>query len=235
FLSFSEIAPVLLICTIGRFSAVSRVSVVLGTSISMPNSITCAVSMKMISNTRTTSTRGTILISESVPFEPPKRRRPIPESLPSENAIPYILTLALQISLRQVQELEREIFHPGSHLFDSMAEVVVGHRGRNRRRETQSRRQQRIRNAGSDRAHTCRSAQRKHLKRLDNPEHGAEQADKRRDRCGGREPVHVALQPRNLFAHAELQSPFDRHHVADPRTRLNLARDFAIAKIEDRG
>src|SRR6185295_8893323 len=114
----------------GSSSLVSLTSLTSGTLISTPNSMTCAVSMKMISRTSTTSTRGTMLISESVPLPVPKRRWPSPlrDALPllTEKAI-WIL-LALEHALGCVQELERKIFHARAHHLYAIPEIVVKHR-----------------------------------------------------------------------------------------------------------
>ena len=52
---------------IGNSSVLSLLWRTLGTSTSRPNSMTCAVSMKITSSTITTSTSGTMLISASAP------------------------------------------------------------------------------------------------------------------------------------------------------------------------
>ena len=53
--------------------------------------MTCAVNMKMISSTSTTSTSGTMLISESALLPPrnlrPNRPLPLPFDPPTENAM----------------------------------------------------------------------------------------------------------------------------------------------------
>src|SRR5581483_3566268 len=88
--------------------------------------------MKMMSSTRTTSTKGTTLISDSalVPRKRP-RREPLPE-VPIENAM-----LPLESSFGQVQEFELKILHARAKLFDRIAEQVVENGSRNGRSETQ--------------------------------------------------------------------------------------------------
>src|ERR1700733_15296047 len=89
----------------GRSWTFSFTGFTLGTPTCKPNSITCAVSMKIISSASTTSTNGTMLISASAGV-PRKRPRPSPLELLRENAM-----LPLQTSFGQVQELEHEVFH----------------------------------------------------------------------------------------------------------------------------
>jgi hypothetical protein len=69
----------------------------------MPNSITWAVSMKMISSTSTTSTNGVTLISDRL-APPPRRRDPNPPPPLPDNA----MALFSETALGQVQELERK-------------------------------------------------------------------------------------------------------------------------------
>src|SRR5947199_10600767 len=107
----------------------SLTDLVLGTSTSIPESMTCAVIMKMMSSTSTTSTKGVTLISESA-VVPWNRLRP--------DAPPLLTVIAIRSAsvraFRQIEELEREIVHTGAHFLDDVAEVVVGD-GRGNSRE----------------------------------------------------------------------------------------------------
>src|SRR5438046_1561112 len=97
----------------------------LGTSISRPNSITWAVSMKMISSTRTTSTKGTILISANDVVPPRNRPRLIPpDDAPSEKA------MLLHASFGEIQELEHEVLHARCKLLDRGPKKIVKDCGR---------------------------------------------------------------------------------------------------------
>src|SRR6266542_722936 len=84
----------------------------LGTSTSMPNSITWAVSIKMMSSTSTTSTKGVTLMS-AIAAVPWNRRRPPP--LPP---LTEIATLLSEAPLGQVQEFQREVVHARAHFAD---------------------------------------------------------------------------------------------------------------------
>src|SRR5260370_40169113 len=91
-----------------------------GTSTSSPNSITCAVSMKIMSSTRTTSTSGTTLISASE-LTPRKRPRfPAPTELVVENAISVAET-----SLHGIEEIEGEMFHAGAEFLERAPKSAV--------------------------------------------------------------------------------------------------------------
>src|SRR5260370_35907293 len=110
--------------TTGKSCTFSRMGLTFGTSTSSPNSITCAVSMKMISSTRTTSTSGTTLISASE-LTPRKRPRlPVPAELVVENAMSVI-----EASFHEIQELKDEIFHAGAEFLDRAPKYVVENRG----------------------------------------------------------------------------------------------------------
>src|SRR5260221_2500884 len=106
--------------TTGKSCTFSRMGLTFGTSTSSPNSITCAVSMKMMSSTRTTSTSGTTLISANE-LTPRKRPRlPVPAELVVENAMSVIET-----SFHEIQELEDEVFHAGTEFLDRAPKYVL--------------------------------------------------------------------------------------------------------------
>src|SRR3979411_2672627 len=99
--------------TTGKSWTFSRMGFTFGTSTSRPNSITCAVSMKMISSTSTTSTSGTTLISDS---ELPTRHRP--RMPPTAELVVENAMSALETSFHEIQKLEDEIFHAGAEFLD---------------------------------------------------------------------------------------------------------------------
>src|SRR5215469_5260169 len=143
--SLRYVVPSFVRLTTGISCAVSFTCRTLGTSTCNPNSITWAVSMKMISNTSTTSTNGVMLISAS--GAPPRRRPTPPPPLPFvEKAI-----LRSEIPFGHVQELQREVFHARTHFADAVAEQVIEHGGRNGREEPHGGGNQRFGNAGRDR------------------------------------------------------------------------------------
>src|ERR1043165_2162005 len=130
--------------TTGRSWAVSFVSLTFGTSTCSPYSITCAVSMKMISNTSTTSTNGVTLISDSI-CPPPRRRDPKPPPL-TDNAMSLSET-----TFRHIEEFERKIVHARPDFADRVAEIVIENRRRDGREKPDGGRDERLRDAGSHR------------------------------------------------------------------------------------
>src|SRR5471032_3032852 len=133
-LSLSHVVPSLVIETTGISLTFLSTGRTLGTSTSMPNSMTCAVSMKMISSTSTTSTKGVTLISDRVEVVP-RLRDPYPPPLPPPRLPPpltdnAIALLPAETALGHVQELERKVIHAGANFADGVAEMVVCDGGR---------------------------------------------------------------------------------------------------------
>src|SRR5712692_1307181 len=162
--------------TTGRFSAFSCTCFTWGTFISRPNSITCAVSIKMMRRTRTTSTRGTTLISDKAAFPRPKRPRPKPPFPPllKEKAMLYLL---LVVALGDVEKLQREILHALADFFQDVPEVIVEHRRGDGRGQAQGGGDQRARNARRHRAHAGGASETQRLERIDDAPHRTEQTD----------------------------------------------------------
>src|ERR1039458_2271848 len=132
------VTPSLVTVTTGICWAVSFTIRTFGTSTSMPNSITWAVSMKMISRTSTTSTNGVTLISERL--DPPARLRdPYPPPL-REKA----MALFSAAALGEVQKLHREVVHARAQFPDAVAEVVIEDSRRDGRRQAHRRGNQRL-------------------------------------------------------------------------------------------
>src|SRR5215470_3911087 len=143
--------------TTGRSLTVSLVVFTAGTSTSMPDSITWAVSIKMISSTSSTSTNGVTLISDSAapPRRPPRPRPPL--SL-VEKATGHSSPLLLKVALGHIQELDGEVVHARADFLEHVTEVVVENSRRNSRAQADRGREQRV---GDARPHrTQRSAAR---------------------------------------------------------------------------
>src|SRR5579864_3126748 len=180
----------------GSSCTFSLTGLTLGTSISRPNSITCAVSMKMMSKTRTTSTNGTILISASEVVPRNRPRLIPPEEVPSEKA------MLLHASFGEVQELEHEVFHARGKLLDGVPEQIVEYRCWNSGGQTHRGGDQGLGNSRRNRAQAGCSGVSELLEGVDNAPDGAEQSDEGRDRgCRGKQ-WHVAFEPGDLLAHA---------------------------------
>src|SRR5579862_5602214 len=144
-----------------------------GTSISRPNSITCAVSMKIMSSTRTTSTSGTILISANEVVLPRKRPRLIPPEFPSEKA------MLLHASFGKVQELEHEVFHASAEFLDGVPKEIVENGGRNGSGQSHRGGDQGFGNSRSDCAQAGRTGGTELLECIDDAPDGSKQSDER--------------------------------------------------------
>src|SRR5581483_4489025 len=172
----------------GRSSALfSATCFVFGTSISMPYSMACAVIIKMMSNTNTTSTNGVTLISESAPA-PWRRRLPPPFDPPpfTEMAI----WLLPETAFGQIHELIGEIIHFRSDFTNGMAEDVVENGRGNCGGKTHRRGDQGLRDAGADGAQAGAAHGTEILKGADDAENRAEQSNERRHTRGSGKPVH---------------------------------------------
>src|SRR5580658_11123761 len=193
--------------------------------------MTWAVSIKMISSTSTTSTRGTMLISASEGL-PRNRPRRSPLEVFREKAMLIAPSLSLQGALRQIQELELKVFHARAEFLDRAAEHIVENSCWNGGKESHRGGDQGFRDAWRYGPEAGGAGGVQLLECVDDAPDGSKQADERRDRCGCGEHVHVALQARDLFAHPELQRAFQRKRIGDAAARFHLARYFVIAKIE---
>src|SRR5579863_9690719 len=115
----------------------------------MPNSITCAVSMKMMSSTSTTSTKGVTLISARLDEPALRRRDPYPPPF-----VEIAMTLLPEGALRQVEKLHGEVVHTRTQFADLVAEEVIEDGCRNRGHQAEGRSHQSFGNARGDGAET---------------------------------------------------------------------------------
>src|ERR1019366_1699011 len=214
--------------TTGRSCALSFTACTLGTSTSMPNSITWAVSMKMISSTSTTSTKGVTLISDRLP-PPPRRREPYPPPPLTDNA----MALLSETALGHVQELHGKVVHARADFPDPVAEDVIEDRRGDSGRKARRRGNQRFRDAWRNRAQAGRSHLSQLVKRADDAQHRAEQPNERRNRRGSGQPAHVALELGDLFAHPQLQGALQSGAVGHLAARLHLTLDLLVPEIKD--
>src|ERR1051326_6528526 len=129
--------------------------------------------MKMISSTSITSTSGTTLISASeVLTRRPRPRRPLLAA-----ADGWTFGILGEIPLGDVQELHREVVHLRGKVLHAIRQMVVENHSRNRRKETQRRRDERFRDARRDRAEVRRARLRNAFECRHDAPHGAEQSD----------------------------------------------------------
>src|SRR5579864_5944077 len=127
--------------------------------------------MKMISSTRTTSTKGVTLIS-AIGARPRDRLPPDDEG--GVNAI----ALASETPLDQVQELERKVVHTRAHLFEQMAEVVVEDRRGDGGKKPHGGGNQSFRDAGPDGFQTGAARRAQFVERADDADDRTQQSNK---------------------------------------------------------
>src|SRR5579872_4676297 len=157
--------------------------------------------MKMMSSTRTTSTKGVTLISARLPVPPRRLRDPKP--------LPPLTEIAMasfsEAAFRQVQKLHGKVVHARAHFADLLAENVVEDGCRNGGDESDGCGNQRFRNARPESAQAGCALRSESLKGLNDAQHRAQQPDKRGHRRSGRQLVHITFQLGDLLADAELQ------------------------------
>src|SRR5579875_1101144 len=124
--------------------------------------------MKIISRTRKISVSGVMLISQNIPPPP-------------DGALIAISALSPQ---RRVDQARRANMDGRVNPFDLLRKVVVEDHGDNRDRKAQRGRDQSFRNTGRDDRKSSSAHDRHRLKRRQDADDGAEQADKWRRRAG---------------------------------------------------
>src|SRR4029077_6125822 len=135
----------------------------------MPRYIIGAVSMKISSRTRTTSTSGMMLISAMV--EPMRR----PSPLSKLNAIFGHARPLGHAPRQEVEQLEREALHLRGPVLHAIDEVVVADHGGDRGAQPGRGGDQRFRNAGRDHGEARRTLLPDSVEGGDDPEDGAEE------------------------------------------------------------
>src|SRR6266702_172642 len=211
---------------------------VFGTSTSIPDGRICAVIMKMISNTRTTSTNGTMLISESevcVDLESGgvfliRYMRPGRTGAP---LIKHLLHLRGYFQRKSVQPL-REIPN-------ILQKLIVEDNRRNRRRKARRGGHKGLRDAGRHRAKAGGSGAAKTRERIDNPPHSSKETDEWRYRSGGSQPRHAFFDATHLVGRSDLHAhghglqTFQFGWMRVTRDAPHLALQFAITRRVHRG
>src|SRR5580698_385762 len=202
--SLRYVVPSFCIWTTGSSCAVSLTYRVFGTSTCKPYSITCAVNMKIMSSTRTTSTNGVTLISAR--GAPPRlpRRDPKPPPFTEKDM------LFSETALGHVEEFEGEIVHARANLADAAAEGVVRDGGGNGGEKTERGGIERFRDARSNGAQAGGALGAQRVEGSNDAHHGTQQADERRNGRHRGQHAHAVFEPRELFADAELQGSLNR-------------------------
>src|SRR5262245_45210466 len=183
-----------------------------------------AVTMKITSSTSITSTSGVTLIWD---IDGPDDR-PAPSK-----AIPHLLRALLQeMTLGDVQELRREVLHVGVENPDLVIEMVVADDGRDRRREPDRGRDERLRDSRRDRLDARRLRLGEPAERVHDPPDRAEEADERRRRRGRGEEGERLLEPRHLLVRRAPHRPLDVGGPAELGLALALTAPPAAGEAE---
>src|ERR1700722_18258543 len=161
---------------------------VFGTETSMPDCSTGAVTMKMISNTRTTSTSGVMLIAAS------EVRVWAVLAVKATRGLPLHRLLFWADFFQAVQQLAGEVVHAGAKLTQRCSELVVGNHGRDGDQQTSGGGDQGFGNSRRYRAQGGRAFRAQAVKGVYDPHHGAEEAHEGRDCTNGCEPGQAPLQ-----------------------------------------
>src|SRR5882724_5268479 len=210
-----------------RCSVISRMVLVLGTSTSMPDCRIGAVIMKMISRTSTTSTNGTMLISESE----------VCVCLESDG-IGTLFSWALQLpfSIEGFLDLrgdfESECVKTLRQIANVLQKLIIKDNRWDGGEKACGGGDQRFSNArrygaqagGASAPQTCEG--------VDNAPDRAEQTDERRNRASGGQPGHAFLDPANFFSGGQLHGDGNRRKALEfgsGGARRDLALQFPVA------
>src|SRR5579863_7051896 len=217
---------------------------VFGTSTSMPDCRIGAVIMKMISSTSTTSTNGTILISErELPvsrcicgithlyfiFVIPSPAAGLADGgegsafrfLGASNTVCASLLAVKRLNLRH--KLRRKTIHPPGQPPDSLQIMVVSNHRGDRGEKSRGGCDQRLRDSRRHRPQARAAGVSQSRERVHHPPHRAEQPDERRNRACRREPRHSFFQVPHLFARRHLHLHPDGVRVLQP-AGIRMAR-----------
>src|ERR1700722_6233953 len=161
---------------------------VFGTETSMPDCSTGAVTMKMMSSTRTTSTSGVMLISASE-----VRVWPV-LAVKATCGLPLHCFLFGADLFQAVEQLAGEVVHAGAKLTQRCGELVIGDDGGDGDQQTGGGGDEGLRNSRGYRAQCGRAFCAQAVKDNHDPHHGAEKANKGQDGNNGREPGQTPLE-----------------------------------------
>src|SRR5271168_4166295 len=157
-----------------RSSVISFTVRVFGKSTSIPDCKIGAVIKKITSSTSTTSTNGTMLMSESeVPVCRPIcgiYRSLVPHSIECGGSLSPSPSSSVRL-LHQRQKLIRKRIHLRPQVFDAVQEVIVGNHRGDRRKQSRRGRDQRFRNSRRHGAQARRSRLAQSRKRVNDSPH----------------------------------------------------------------
>src|ERR1700722_1079718 len=162
---------------------------VFGTETSIPDCSTGAVTMKMMSRTRTTSTSGVMLISESeVRVCPELAVKATGAGLPLQRVKIGLLVRLQADFFEAVEQFAGEVVHAGSKFAQRSSELVVGDHGRNGDQQAGGRGDEGLGDSRRHRPQRGRSFRAQAVEGIHDAHHGAEEADERRGCADGGQP-----------------------------------------------
>src|SRR3954451_17566258 len=113
---------------------------------------------------------------------------------------------AAEITFGQILELNREIFHAGTDLFDSRSEKVIEDSGRNSGSQADGGRDEGLRDTRSNSTQTGTPGIAKPLEGVYDAPHRTKQADERRNGRNRGQPAHVLFQLCDFLTDSKLKA-----------------------------
>src|SRR5262249_23581438 len=149
-----------------------------------------AITMKMISNTRTTSTSGVMLIAACILAGSPSRMCHLRHDVVRLHLRrPHFRLLSLRYFEQAVHELGRSPVHLDMESLDIAREVVKCHNSRDCDEDTQGRRNEGFSDTARNHRHSARPSCRDAAEGIDDSDNGSEEPDERgRGTDRGQEP-----------------------------------------------
>src|SRR5262245_7340492 len=135
--------------------------------------------MKMISSTSTTSTSGVMLMAACILADSPRRMNHLRHVGNPDSGSLELRYFGLRYFEQAVHELGRSPVHLDVESLYLAREVVERDDGRDRNENAKGRRDQRLSDAARDHRHPAGPRGRDAAERVDDADHGAEEADER--------------------------------------------------------
>ena len=179
-----------------RSSVISLTVRVWGTLTSIPDCSIGAVTMKMMSSTRTTSTRGVMLMSASAVCV-----RPLAEVKAISAAPRWLGSVGLPsaLPLHQIQHLQREVVVARGHFTNGANDEIVGDHRWDGGSQAGGGGNQSFGDARSDRAQSRRTSGAQAMECVDDSPDGSEQSNERRNGARDRQPGDIAFEAGDLL------------------------------------
>src|ERR1700722_3753840 len=195
----------------------------------MPDCSTGAVTMKMTSRTRTTSTSGVMLISASEVRVWPELAVKATCGLPLHRILVGVQTDFFEA----VEQFAGKVVHAGGKLAQRRSELVVGDNRWDGDEQAGCGRDEGLRDARGHSAQCSCPLCTEAVESIHDAHHGAEQAHERRYRADGGQPGKAALQHGKRFAGRSLGGALERSDVLGWSEAARLATVGVVDLIED--